>query len=177
MILDILKYYFFILFMKKNAKTARILFNTCIISKKKKAHILSKVGVTISSRSTITEPFYFEKGNIYLNGKVFINANCVFLDAEMISIGNNTAIGPNVVITTVTHHVDPNRRPNETICAPINIGENVWIGANTTILPGVSIGDNCVIAANSLVTTDVPSDTLYAGSPASFKRYINNIKK
>ncbi|EFA4608248.1 sugar O-acetyltransferase, partial [Escherichia coli] len=103
---------------------------------------------------------------------VFINANCVFLDAKTIDIGCNSAIGPNVVLTTVTHPLTPSKRPKETICAPIKIGRNVWIGANTTVLPGVKIGDNSVIAANSVVNTDVPANTMYAGSPATLKKYL-----
>lgn len=48
----------------------------------------------------------------------------------------------------------------------------MWIGANSTVLPGVTIGDNSVIAANSMVNTNVPSDTLYAGSPATLKKHL-----
>ncbi|EFM9924965.1 sugar O-acetyltransferase, partial [Escherichia coli] len=121
---------------------------------------------------TITAPFYFENGNIIIDKNVFINANCVFLDAKTIDIGCNSAIGPNVVLTTVTHPLTPSKRPKETICAPIKIGRNVWIGANTTVLPGVKIGDNSVIAANSVVNTDVPANTMYAGSPATLKKYL-----
>ncbi|EIU7609393.1 acetyltransferase [Salmonella enterica] len=169
---DILKYYVFILCRKKDIRAARVLFNTCLISKRKRLNILRKAGLVVNYKTTIVEPFYFEQGNIYLAERVFINANCVFLDAEKISIGNNTAIGPNVVLTTVTHSIQPQRRPKETICAPIHIGDNVWIGANSTILPGVSIGNNSVIAANSMVNTNVPPDTLYAGSPATLKKHL-----
>lgn len=126
----------------------------------------------MNPESTIIDPFYFEQGNITLSGKVFINANCVFLDAGDIVIGHNTAIGPNVVLTTVSHPVQPEKRPKETICVPIHIGNNVWIGANTTVLPGVSIGDNSVIAANSVVNKNIPPNTLYAGSPVVFKKYL-----
>ncbi|EOX8377655.1 DapH/DapD/GlmU-related protein [Salmonella enterica] len=172
MIFDVLKYYFFILRKKKNPRTACILFNNLLISKRKRYNILRNAGVSVNSNSTIIDPFYFEQGQVTLLGKVFINANCVFLDAGNISIGNNTAIGPNVVLTTVTHPISPDRRPKETICASINIGNNVWIGANSTILPGVSIGDNSVIACNSMVNADVPPNTLYAGTPAVFKKNL-----
>ncbi|EAB8058529.1 acetyltransferase [Salmonella enterica subsp. enterica serovar Cotham] len=172
MIFDVLTYYFFILRKKKNPRTACILFNNLLISKRKRYNILRNTGVSVNSNSTIIDPFYFEQGKVTLLGKVFINANCVFLDAGHISIGNNTAIGPNVVLTTVTHPASPDRRPKETICAPINIGNNVWIGANSTILPGVSIGDNSVIACNSMVNANVPPNTLYAGTPAVFKKNL-----
>jgi acetyltransferase-like isoleucine patch superfamily enzyme len=48
----------------------------------------------------------------------------------------------------------------------IKLGRNVWIGANATILSGVTIGDNSVVAAGSVVTRDVPANTLVMGSPA-----------
>ncbi|CDT94444.1 DapH/DapD/GlmU-related protein [Vibrio coralliirubri] len=47
-------------------------------------------------------------------------------------------------------------------------GEGVWIGANTVILPGVTIGSNVAIGANSVVTKDIPSNTVYGGVPAKF---------
>lgn len=50
----------------------------------------------------------------------------------------------------------------------IDILDNVFIGANTTILPGVTIGPNAVVGAGSVVTRDVPPDSVYAGVPAKF---------
>ena len=49
---------------------------------------------------------------------------------------------------------------------PITIGKNVWIGIASTVLPGVTIGDNSIVGANSVVTHDVPPNTIVAGSPA-----------
>ncbi|WP_241898851.1 MULTISPECIES: DapH/DapD/GlmU-related protein [unclassified Erwinia] len=90
----------------------------------------------------------------------------------MITIKTGTMIGPNVTLTTVSHHTNPALRHSSNILAPIEIGENVWIGAGAVILPGVSIGENSIIAANSVVTSDVPANTLYAGTPAKFKKHI-----
>ncbi|MBG6185630.1 tetrahydrodipicolinate N-succinyltransferase [Arthrobacter sp. CAN_A214] len=45
-------------------------------------------------------------------------------------------------------------------------GRNVWIGSNATLLPGVTIGDNFVVAAASVVTEDVPENSVVVGSPA-----------
>ncbi|WP_407129678.1 DapH/DapD/GlmU-related protein [Citrobacter cronae] len=55
---------------------------------------------------------------------------------------------------------------------PINIGNNVWIGAGAVIFPGVTIGDGSIVAANSVVNCDVLPNTLYAGSPAVFKKTL-----
>ena len=50
--------------------------------------------------------------------------------------------------------------------APVVIEDNVWIGANVTVMPGVTIGKHSVVAAGSVVTTDIPPDTMAAGVPA-----------
>lgn len=55
---------------------------------------------------------------------------------------------------------------------PVKIGRNVWIGSNSTILPGVTVGDNAVIGAGSVVTKDIPENTVFAGNPAKFIKNI-----
>ncbi|MDE6392115.1 MAG: hypothetical protein K2L59_02440 [Muribaculaceae bacterium] len=57
-------------------------------------------------------------------------------------------------------------------CKPVHIGRNAWIGAEATILPGVTIGDNAEVGAASVVTRDVPADTIVAGNPAKFIKRI-----
>lgn len=57
-------------------------------------------------------------------------------------------------------------------CKPVHIGKNAWIGAGATILPGVTIGNNAVVGAASVVTKDVPADTIVAGNPAKFIKRI-----
>jgi acetyltransferase-like isoleucine patch superfamily enzyme len=56
----------------------------------------------------------------------------------------------------------------------IHIGNNVWIGSNSTVLGGVTIGNNAVIAAGSVVTRDVPENTVVAGVPA---KVIKEVQK
>lgn len=66
-------------------------------------------------------------------------------------------------------------------CAPIQIGNNVFIGCNVTILPNVQIGNNVIIAAGSIVTKDVPDNSVVGGNPAkvigNFSEYVNTRKK
>ena len=52
------------------------------------------------------------------------------------------------------------------------IGRNVWIGDKVTILGGVTIGDNVIIGAGSIVTLDIPSNSLAGGSPARVIRSL-----
>ena len=51
--------------------------------------------------------------------------------------------------------------------APVTIGDNVWIGGSVTILPGVTIGDNVTIGAGSVVTKDIPSNSIAVGNPCN----------
>ena len=55
---------------------------------------------------------------------------------------------------------------------PINIGDNVWLGANVTVLPGVTIGKNSVIGAGSIVTKDIPENVVAVGNPCKVVRPI-----
>lgn len=63
----------------------------------------------------------------------------------------------------------------------IKVGSNVFFGNNCIILPGVTIGDNVVIGAGSVVTKDIPSNTVAAGVPArvikTIDEYYNSIKE
>lgn len=74
-------------------------------------------------------PFYTDCGkNITVGKNVFINAGCKFQDQGGITIGDGTLIGHNVVLATLNHNLNPNKRSNM-IPAPIKIGQNVWIGS------------------------------------------------
>lgn len=93
-------------------------------------------------------------------------------DQGGIYIGDNALIGHNVVLATLNHEENPQKRGN-LIPAPIKIGNDVWIGSNATILAGVTVGDGAIIAAGAVVTKDVGENAVVAGVPA---RYIRDIK-
>ena len=77
---------------------------------------------------------------------------------------------PNVTVITATHPIHPELRSKQAqYNMPVNIGNNVWIGAGAIILPGVSIGDNSVIGAGSVVTKDIPNNSIAVGNPAKVK--------
>lgn len=96
---------------------------------------------------------------------VFINAGCKFQDQGGIFIDDDALVGHGVVIATLDHDMDPEKR-HALHPAPVHIGKKVWIGANATITSGVTIGDNAVVAAGAVVTKDVPNDTIVGGVPA-----------
>ena len=82
---------------------------------------------------------------------------------ELITIGNRVTITNAMILT----HDD-----SAVIClgqrraAPVNIGDDVFIGWNSLLLPGVCVGSNCNIGAGSVVTHDIPSNIIAAGVPA-----------
>ena len=117
-------------------------------------------------------PFYTDCGkNIKIGKKVFINACCRFQDQGGIEIGDGSLIGHNTTIATLNHDFNPDKRAN-LHPSPVKIGKNVWIGSDSTILPGVEIGDGAVIGAGSIVTKNVPANSIAVGSPARVIKQI-----
>ena len=117
-------------------------------------------------------PFFTDCGkNIHLGKNVFINAGCRFQDQGGIYIGDGTFIGHNVILATLNHDLNPNSRA-DMWPKPIHIGKKVWIGSGAIVLPGVNIGDNSVIAAGSVVTKNVPENSVYGGNPAKLIKKI-----
>ena len=135
--------------------------------------ILSKIiDHKIDHTTIILTPFHTNFGkHIQIGKNVFINHACSFLDLGGITIEDDVLIGPKVNLITENHPINPNNRKS-LICKPIVIKKNAWIGAASTILPGVTIGENAVIAAGSVVTKNVPNNTMFAGIPAKFIKNI-----
>ncbi|WP_222932751.1 DapH/DapD/GlmU-related protein [Nocardia yunnanensis] len=102
--------------------------------------------------------------------RVFINQGCTFLDYVGIRLSRGVMVGPKATFITIGHPVDPQERRRFLTGAPINVAENVWIGAGAMILPGVSIGRDAVVAAGAVVAEDVPARSLVAGPKAAVRR-------
>lgn len=98
-----------------------------------------------------TEPFLIEIGN-----NVFITDKCQFVNHD----------GGTLIFR--------NKIPDLEITDRITIGNNVYIGLDTLILPGVKIGDNVIIGAKSLVTKDIPNNSVVGGVPARFIKSTND---
>ena len=100
-------------------------------------------------------------------GNNFQRQECVILDPDhcwLIEIGDNVTMAPRVHI--LCHDASTKQFLGYTKIGRVNIGNNVFVGADTVVLPGVTIGDNVIIGANSTVTHDIPDNTVVAGSPA-----------
>lgn len=129
-------------------------------------------GREVDASFRLFPPFHTDCGkNIRMGRRVFLNSGCKFQDQGGITIGDDVLIGHNVVIATLNHDLDPDRR-GDLLPAPVRIGDKVWIGANATILPGVTIGEGAVIAAGAVVSKDVAPRTVVGGVPAHVIRTI-----
>ncbi|MFC0262676.1 sugar O-acetyltransferase [Fontibacter flavus] len=146
----------------------------------KKSEILDSLLGEKGDGVWIEAPFFCDYGeNIRLGKNTFLNFNCLLLDCNLISIGKNGLIGPNVQIYTAAHPIAAQDRivadPEErylTYSKPVSIGDNVWIGGNTLIMPGVTIGENVTIGAGSVVTKDIPDNCLALGNPCRVVRQL-----
>jgi acetyltransferase-like isoleucine patch superfamily enzyme len=131
------------------------------------------IGKPVDERFVLIPPFYTSGGvDITLGRNVFINQNCTFYDLGGLDIGDEVMIGPNVSLITSGHPLEPSRRRDGVVAKPIVIARNVWIAAGATVIGGVTVGENAVVAAGSVVTRDVPPDSLVAGNPARVMRSI-----
>ena len=109
-------------------------------------------------------------GRIEIGRDVFINTNVNITSLSAVVIGNRTKIANNTVI--VDHDHDYRNQNLTYVTAPVRIGSDVWIGANSVILKGVTIGDGAVIAAGAVVTCDIPHHVLAGGVPAAVIKEI-----
>jgi maltose O-acetyltransferase len=132
--------------------------------------LLGAVGAEVTLRS----PLYVDYGSqISIGDRVFANYGLTALDCAPITIGDDTQIGPHVQLLTPTHPVDAEQRRSKIEAAgPITIGSNVWLGGGVIVLAGVTIGDNSVIGAGSVVTNDIPADSVAVGNPARVIRKL-----
>jgi maltose O-acetyltransferase len=121
----------------------------------------------------VRPPFFCEYGAISIGDRTFVNVDAVMLDVMPITIGAACQIAPRVQLLTATHPIDPEpRRIGWEYGKPITIGDNVWLGAGVIVCPGVSIGNDTVVGAGAVVTKDLPSGVVAAGTPARVLREI-----
>ena len=111
--------------------------------------------------------------NTCVGDNFFLNVNGKLMDSGKITIGDNVFIAPNVCIVTEEHAMDVKQRlEGLEYTHPVTIGNNVWICTGAIILPGVTIGDNSVIGAGSVVTKDIPANSLAVGNPCRVIRTL-----
>lgn len=136
--------------------------------------IISNLFHKVGENFNIEPNFFCDYGyNIEIGENFYSNHNLVILDCAKVTFGDNVMIGPNCGFYTAGHPIDAKTRNTLLEFAkPITVGNNVWIGGNVTVNPGVNIGDNCVIGSGSVVTKNIPTNTVAAGNPCKVIRYI-----
>lgn len=151
----------------------------------KRHAILKELLGGIGDNVAIDTPFHCDHGNnIFIGNDVIIGMNCTFVDNSPIRIGNRVMIASNVQICTASHPVLPQERlvPDykergttffRTYALPIEIEDDVWIGAGSILLPGVTIGTGSVIGAGSVVTRSIPAGCIAVGSPCKVIRHLD----
>ena len=169
-------------------KTQKLLslFTNCPSTEyQQKNDLLKEIFGNLGEGVWIEAPFYCDYGkNISIGNNSFVNFNCVFLDSNKITIGDNVLIAPAVQIYTAFHPVKSSERIKvqwdqktepiyRTRALPVTIGDNCWIGGNCAIMPGVTIGANTTIGANSLVTKDIPANVLAFGNPCKIIKNLD----
>ena len=114
-----------------------------------------------------TEIAVINNATLTIGNNVGIGKGNSIICRESIRIGNDTILGPNVLIFDHNHKytIQGGVDQRKYISSPISIGEKSWIGANVTILKGVNIGNCVTIGAGSLVVKDIPDNCIAVGNP------------
>ncbi len=134
------------------------------------AHVQPRREMTIGPKCEISPTATFANARrIKLGARVVIGENTRLWagpEHAQICIGENTILGPNVLVTAANYRFDAGRpiRDQEMETADIQIGSDVWIGGGATILSGVTIADGAVIGAGVVIARDVPAGCVVVGA-------------
>ncbi len=159
-----------------NCKKRMIKFNSSMPDDTNRKQLLNEL-LGKETDAWIESPFYCCYGtNIIIGEGSYLNFNCNFIDDGKIIIGKKVMFGPAVTIATVGHPINPNMR-EYMYTDSVTVGDNCWIGAGVTICPGVHIGENSVIGAGSVITKDIPANSVAAGNPCKVIRDIGEQDK
>ncbi len=110
--------------------------------------------------------WWYKRHGLKIGENCYIADDVIFDSSHVwhISVGDNVTISSGVRI--LAHDASTKRHLGYTKIGKVSIGHNIFIGAGTTILLGISIGDNSIVGASSVVTKNVPPNTVVAGNPA-----------
>lgn len=137
----------------------------------KVSYIIKKICFSLIYNAHQRGKFLQKYGNFKTIGNnIFFQPRKLPGEPHLISFKSNISVATGVLFIThdVMHHVFNNIEVNSTYInyGCIEIGNNVFIGANSLILPNVKVGDNCIIAAGSIVNKNVAEGTIVGGNPA-----------
>ena len=142
--------------------------------------MLKRLFAEVGENCYIESPYFANWGghHVHLGSNIYANAGLKLVDDTHIYIGDNTMLGPDVVLATAGHPIDPELRGKGLqYNLPVRIGKNCWLGAGVIVMPGITIGDNTVIGAGSVVTKDIPSSVVAVGNPCKVLREVGEHDK
>lgn len=127
-----------------------------------------------------TRLLFYELTGVPIGEGTVINANVTLYDEYrgLITFGRRVAVATGVTIVASSGPNNsqladvPYVRRNLIVRAPVEIGDDAWLGANTVILPGVTVGHSAVVGAAAVVSSDVTPHTVVAGIPARVVRTL-----
>ena len=146
----------------------------------KREEMLKCMLAEIGENCYIEPPLHANWGgkHVHFGMNVYANFGLTLVDDTHIYVGDGTMFGPNCVIATAGHPIDPELRERQLqYNIPVHIGKNCWLGAGVLVMPGVTIGDNTVIGAGSVVTKDIPANVIAVGNPCKVLREIGEHDK
>lgn len=130
--------------------------------------------VRLSSTVSTLELGVGSDGTLEIGDRVLINHGCSIGATKLVRIGERSNIGSQcIIMDNAFHELDPERRDELPLAAPVILEPNVWLAARVIVLPGVTIGRNSAVGAGSVVTKDIPADVLAAGVPARVIRSLD----
>lgn len=145
-----------------------------------------KIGVGFSANFGLVLDVFGKDSQLIIGDNVMANYRLHIGAAKYIKIGSNTLFGSDCTVMDHSHggykgesHSDPSIAPvkRELVSSPIVIGNNCWFGDRVFIMPGVTIGDGVVVGAGSIITKDIPKNSLAVGAPAKIIKKFSDITK
>jgi len=133
------------------------------------------IGERIRLVSTVatTEIAIEHGGTLEIGSGTYINYGCSIAASQLVRIGTNCNIGTHVLLMDNDFHcLEPERRSEKPPSAPIELEDNVWLGARVIVLRGVTIGAGSAVGAGSVVTKDIPPRCVAVGIPAKVIRRL-----